>query len=64
MVENEWATPTLKEVPFWRDGMSVEEYEIEREYYYRHMNDVRNGIYQPLWKQNQCYHKVLDELDV
>ncbi len=27
---SDWATPTLKEVSFWRDGMSVEEYELER----------------------------------
>lgn len=53
MAENEWATPTLKEVPFWRDGMSTEEYDKEREFYYRHMDDVRNGIYQPLWKQTK-----------
>ena len=34
MAENDWATPSLKEVPFWRDGMSPEEYEVEREYLY------------------------------
>ena len=25
-----WASATLKEVPFWRDDMGPEEYEIER----------------------------------
>lgn len=30
MDENiDWATLGVKEVPCWRDGMSVEEYEIE-----------------------------------
>lgn len=48
---NEWATPTLKEAPYWKDGMSVEEYEKEREYYYKHLKDVRSGTYIPLWKQ-------------
>lgn len=28
----EWATPTLKEVLFWREDMSPEEYERERTY--------------------------------
>ena len=28
-----WASATLKEVPFWRDDMGPEEYEIERTYY-------------------------------
>lgn len=29
---NDWATETLKEAPFWRDGMTPEEYDEEREY--------------------------------
>jgi len=48
---NEWATETLKEVPFWKDGMTPEEYDIEREYYYKHFDDVKKGTYKPLWKQ-------------
>lgn len=52
MNENkDWATPGVKEVPYWRDGMSVEEYEIEREYYYRNLDSVRKCEYTPLWKQ-------------
>ena len=52
MVENkEWATASLKEVPFWKEGMSVEEYEKEREYYYNHLADVKAGTYTPLWKK-------------
>ena len=29
----DWARGTIKETPFWRDGMSVEEYEEERNYH-------------------------------
>lgn len=52
MAENDnWSTPTLREVPFWRDGMSQDEYEIEREYYAKNFHLVRQGKYVPLWKQ-------------
>ena len=51
MDELNWATGTLKEVPFWRDDMTPEEYEIEREYYCEHWDDYRKGNYKPLWKQ-------------
>lgn len=49
----EWATYTLMEAPFWRDGMSAEEYEIERNYLGEHWTDVESGTYTPLWKQKQ-----------
>ena len=48
---NEWATPALKEVPFWREGMTAEEYDIEREYYAKHFDMVKSQQYVPLWKQ-------------
>lgn len=52
MAENEnWATETLKEVPFWRDDMTPEEYDREREYYARNFGRVKAGTYKPLWKQ-------------
>ncbi|MBO5426772.1 MAG: hypothetical protein J6A25_14790 [Lachnospiraceae bacterium] len=51
MEESNWSTPTLREVPFWRDGMSPEEYEIERSYYLENYNLVAEGKYVPLWKQ-------------
>ncbi|MEF9917159.1 MAG: hypothetical protein RR275_03470 [Lachnospiraceae bacterium] len=52
MEENkEWATPTLKEVPFWREGMGVDEYDKEREYYSKNfVTLVQSGKYKPLWK--------------
>ena len=46
-----WAPPQLKEAPFWHEGMSVEEYDREREYLNTHLADLYNGTYQPLWKQ-------------
>nr|DAS13127.1 MAG TPA: hypothetical protein [Bacteriophage sp.] len=48
-----WASATLKEVPFWRDDMGPEEYDIEREYLAKNWNMVREGTYIPLWKQNK-----------
>ena len=51
---NDWATPALKEVPFWRDEMSAEEYDKEREYYAKNFDTlVKKGKYTPLWKQKQ-----------
>lgn len=52
MTQDNWASPTLKEAPFWREDMTPEEYEIERTYYYEHFHDlVKKGLYTPLWKQ-------------
>lgn len=50
---DDWSTSTLKECPWWRDGMTPDEYDIEREYYGTHFYDlVQTGKYIPLWKQN------------
>ena len=49
--QNDWASSTLKEVPFWREDMSPEEYEIEREYFAKNYELVKKGEYVPLWKQ-------------
>lgn len=49
--EKNWATATLKQAPFWRDNMQPEEYDIEREYFYNHYEDYKNGKYVPLWRQ-------------
>lgn len=50
---NDWATGTLKEAPFWRDDMQVEEYEIERTYLNKNWVLLQEGKYLPLWKQKQ-----------
>lgn len=47
-----WAPHSVREVPFWRDGMSPEEYEVERRYYYDNYDLVKQRKYMPLWKQN------------
>lgn len=49
--EKDWASPTLKEAPFWRDGMTPEEYDNEREYLDAHFDLLQKGFYMPLWKQ-------------
>ena len=56
--DNKWATETLKEVPFWREGMTPEEYDIEREYFYSHWGEYTRGQYVPLWKQ-----RIIEEAD-
>lgn len=49
----EWATNTMKHNPWWRDNMNPDEYDKEREYYFKSFDSlVRNGKYTPLWKQN------------
>ncbi|MGN1320441.1 MAG: hypothetical protein ACI4U6_04910 [Acutalibacteraceae bacterium] len=53
MVENNWASGTLKEVPFWRDDMQPEEYDKEREYLANHWEEFTKGKYIPLWKQSK-----------
>ena len=47
--KSDWARGTIKEVPFWREDMSIEEYEEERNY--------MNNRYIPLWKQKQTGDK-------
>ena len=51
--KNDWATPSLKEAPFWRDGMTPEEYDAEREYLGRNYHLLIQGTYKPLWKQKE-----------
>lgn len=46
-----WATETIMEAPFWRNGMSPEEYDIEREYLGKNYKMYLDGSYVPLWKQ-------------
>ncbi|MCM1115751.1 MAG: hypothetical protein NC397_09665 [Clostridium sp.] len=58
---DDWATPTLKECPWWRDDMTPEEYDIEREYYGTYFYDlVQKGKYVPLWKQKTTKHFAVD----
>ncbi len=44
----------FKEYPFVYDGMSLDEYEKELIYYYRHtIEEIHSGKYVPLWKQER-----------
>lgn len=41
------------EYPFVRSDMTEEEFDKEYDYYIRHYDDVKNGMYIPLWKQEK-----------
>lgn len=43
----------LLEYPFVYEGMTVEEYHKEKEYWGSHLKEARDGTYLPLWKQNK-----------
>ena len=62
MIENDWTTPTLREAPFWKPGMSPEEYEEEREYLRQNFKAFLENNYEPLWKQREHgetrYHEM------
>lgn len=49
--DENWATPSLMEAPYWRDGMTPEEYDIERAYFLRNIDKWGTPEYIPLWKQ-------------
>lgn len=52
-MNSEWATGTLKEAPYWRNGMTPEEYEEERDYFNNHLKEFYDGTYVPMWKQKK-----------
>lgn len=41
----------LKEYPFIRKGMTPEEYDKEKDYFFKNYASYRDGSYTPLWKQ-------------
>ncbi len=49
--QSDWAPETLIEAPYWKDGMTPEEYEREREYFNTNFQAYLKGEYIPLWKQ-------------
>ena len=51
--KSDWATETLMEAPYWRNGMSPEEYDEEREYFAKNFEKYVSGEYIPLWKQRE-----------
>ncbi|MBR1456959.1 MAG: hypothetical protein IJ594_07345 [Oscillospiraceae bacterium] len=42
---------SMKEYPFYHEGMTVAEWKEERQYMADHMEEVKHGKYKPLWKQ-------------
>lgn len=49
-----WASLEMKKNPWWRDDMSPEEYDAEREFYVKNFDNlVVNGLYKPLWQQKK-----------
>lgn len=54
---DDWASDFVKEVPFWRNGMSFEEYEKEHDYWWQHIKEWAEGAYEPLWKQAERRYK-------
>jgi len=53
-----WETPAEHEKPFWRDGMTPEEYDIENEYLGRNYHRFLDRTYVPLWKQKGEFANV------
>ncbi|MCM1115614.1 MAG: hypothetical protein NC397_08980 [Clostridium sp.] len=52
MDKQNWAVPELRKYPWWRDNMTPEEYDEERDYYYENFESlVKKGLYKPLWQQ-------------
>ena len=53
MEDDKWITPTMKEAPFYYEGITPEEYDIENIYYQSHFDEYLNNKYKPLWKQKE-----------
>ena len=49
--------PRLREYPFVYKGMTIEEYDKEKEYYGKHWSEVHEGKYKPLWVQRGEKHR-------
>lgn len=63
-LKNNWAPYSLREVPFWNDNLSPEEYEIEQAYYFGNMrNPSMRKHYTPIWKQKLCDNSKIIIID-
>lgn len=54
MEDENWATPSLTEASYWRNGMSPIEYEMEREFFLNNIELWGTPEYMPVWKQLAC----------
>ena len=43
---DEWASGQIKEAPYWRKGMTPEEYDEERTYFFANINKYFSGTYE------------------
>lgn len=50
--EDYFSEVLIKEEPFYRSGMTVEEARIEIDYLNRNLENFFEGIYVPLWRQH------------
>ena len=48
---SEWATFSMREVPFWRDDITLDEYEKERMHWLTLRSQHREAEYRPLYKK-------------
>ena len=51
--DKNWCYGTLREVPFYFDGITPEQYDKEREYWIKNWEQYKRGEYVPLWKQEK-----------
>ena len=49
--ECKWCSAGMKEAPFYYPGITLEEYEKERTYFQKHIEEWQSGTYEPLWQQ-------------
>lgn len=49
--KSNWATASMREFIFWKEGMTPEEFEKEYQHYYNMVSEGKRKEYKPLWKQ-------------
>ncbi|MCR5775475.1 MAG: hypothetical protein K6G42_10365 [Lachnospiraceae bacterium] len=54
--------PVMCDYPFVREGMTLDEYYEEKEYYIKQsVDDLKKGRYVPLWKQREGILPIHDD---
>jgi|GEM_PF-4562569 len=59
---DQWASHSTREVPFWRDDITIEEYEEERIHWLTHLAEKRMSEYKPLYKERPLVINTLREI--
>ena len=60
--QSNWATETLMEAPFWRNGMTPEEYETENRYLSKNFYKQKDGNYATLDARRE-HERIISSLD-